>query len=129
MRCRQDHSHFSQSQHFRAKALEVAPTSVGTFFFNVPSAAKKPIANLQWIGPLVARSEVKAAPNPFRSRLQLHWEPQHEKMPVNLSSRAILRQSRFLLRKNNLRPASTTSEAATKAKETASGTASKASEG
>ncbi|KAF7510093.1 hypothetical protein GJ744_007197 [Endocarpon pusillum] len=44
-------------------------------------------------------------------------------------ARAILRQTRFLLRRNNLRQASTTSEVATKAKETASQTTSKASEG
>lgn len=49
-------------------------------------------------------------------------------MPTALTSRA-LRQSRFLLRRNNLRQASTTSEVAGKAKETASGATSKASEG
>lgn len=51
------------------------------------------------------------------------------KMPTTLCSRAVFRHSRLLLRRNNLRQASTTSEAGTKAKETASGTSSKASEG
>ncbi len=51
-------------------------------------------------------------------------------MPAAPTSRALLRrQTRFILRRNNLRQASTTSEAATKAKETASQTTSKASEG
>lgn len=50
-------------------------------------------------------------------------------MSSAFSSRAVVRQSRFLLRRNNLRQASTTSEAAIKATEAASGTASKASEG
>lgn len=45
------------------------------------------------------------------------------------TSRAVLRQSRHLVRRNNLRQASTTSEAAAKAKETASATTSKAAEG
>ncbi|KIX07380.1 uncharacterized protein Z518_02033 [Rhinocladiella mackenziei CBS 650.93] len=45
------------------------------------------------------------------------------------TSRAILRQSKFLLRRNNFRQASTTSEAASKAQETGKQVASKASEG
>lgn len=50
-------------------------------------------------------------------------------MSTPFTSRALLRKSRFLLRQNNLRQASTTSEAAAKTKETASGVTSKASEG
>ena len=45
------------------------------------------------------------------------------------TSRAIVRQSKLLLRRNNFRQASTTSEAATKAKETGQQAVSKASEG
>lgn len=46
-------------------------------------------------------------------------------MPAAPATRAVLRQSRFLLRRNNLRQASTAAETASKAKETASDTASK----
>jgi hypothetical protein len=50
-------------------------------------------------------------------------------MSVAPASRAVLRQSRLLLRRNNFRQASTTSEAATKAQETGQQAVSKASEG
>lgn len=45
------------------------------------------------------------------------------------ATRAVLRQSRYLLRRNNVRQASTAAETATKAKETATQITSKASEG
>ncbi|KIW90050.1 uncharacterized protein Z519_09481 [Cladophialophora bantiana CBS 173.52] len=45
------------------------------------------------------------------------------------TSRALLRQSRFLLRRNNFRQASTTSEAVSKAQESSKQVVSKASEG
>jgi F-type H+-transporting ATPase subunit g len=50
------------------------------------------------------------------------------KMPAT-ASRAVLRQSQFLVRRTAVRHASSTSEAASKASETASSAASKASEG
>jgi len=50
-------------------------------------------------------------------------------MSVAPTSRAVLRQTRFLLRRNNFRQASTTSEAAAKAQETGQQAVSKASEG
>ena len=49
-------------------------------------------------------------------------------MSSSLTSRAVLRQSRVLLRQNQSRQASTTAETAAKAKDTASQTASKAKE-
>lgn len=45
------------------------------------------------------------------------------------TSRAVLRQSKFLLRRNNFRQASTTSEAASKAQESGKQAVSKAQEG
>ncbi|EXJ95115.1 F-type H+-transporting ATPase subunit G [Capronia coronata CBS 617.96] len=50
-------------------------------------------------------------------------------MSATPASRAILRQSRLLLRRNNFRQASTTSEAASKAQESGKQVVSKASEG
>ncbi|EHY57771.1 ATP synthase subunit G atp20 [Exophiala dermatitidis] len=50
-------------------------------------------------------------------------------MSASPASRAILRQSKLLLRRNNFRQASTTSEAASKAQETGKQAVSKASEG
>ncbi|OAP56072.1 F-type H+-transporting ATPase subunit G [Fonsecaea erecta] len=50
-------------------------------------------------------------------------------MSAASTSRALLRQSRFLLRRNNFRQASTTSEAASKAQESSKQAVSKASEG
>ncbi len=115
--CCQGHQHSSQSQHFRVKALTCPNT--------VYLAAKQLQTSIGLVrrlfgGALTAtHSLLPSAALPGTSA----------KMPAAFTSRAVLRQSRFLLRRNNLRQASTTSEAASKVKETASATTSKASEG